>query len=114
MPFVRFTGFEKNVVEHVAPAIIEEFAAIANIPQEIVKIEILHVEKIANSPQSVEIFMFPREQQKHDAIAKMIDGHLKSQGFHRTHIFYVLLQPSHYYKEGLPLNEIPKRTVYEI
>ncbi|MEC0372408.1 DUF1904 family protein [Paenibacillus chibensis] len=113
MPFVRFTGFEKNVVETVAPAIIEEMAAIANIPQEIVKIELLHVEKITNSPQSVEIYMFPREQEKHDAIAKMIDGHLKKQGYDRTHIFYVLLQHSLYYKEGLPLGEIPRKTVPE-
>ncbi|BFH61014.1 DUF1904 family protein [Paenibacillus azoreducens] len=113
MPFVRFTGFEKNVVEHVAPAIIEDFAAIANIPQEIVKIELLPVEKIINSPQSVEIYMFPREQEKHDAIAKMINEHLKNEGFHRAHIFYVLLQPSLYYKEGLPLNEIPRKTVHE-
>ncbi|MGN7359946.1 DUF1904 family protein [Paenibacillus sp. SAF-054] len=113
MPFVRFTGFEKNVVETVAPAIVEELAAIANIPQEIVKIELLHVEKITNSPQSVEIFMFPREQEKHDAIAKMINEHLKRQGYDRAHIFYVLLQPSLYYKEGLPLNEIPRKTVHE-
>jgi len=113
VPFVRFTGFEKNVVEAFAPAIVEEMAAIANIPQEIVKIELLHVEKITNSPQSVEIYMFPREQEKHDAIAKMIDGHLKRHGFDRAHIFFVLLQHSLYYKEGVPLSGIPKKTVPE-
>lgn len=114
MPFVRFTGFEKNVVETAAPAIIECISGIANIPEEIVKIELLHVEKITNSPRSVEIFMFPREEEKHHAIAENINRILENLGCPHTHIFYVLLNSSLYYKEGQPLKRIPAKTPPEI
>ncbi|GAB6991471.1 DUF1904 family protein [Paenibacillus pini] len=109
MPFIRFKGFEKEFVERIAPVFIERFASIANIPQEIVKLELLHVEKITNSPLSVEIMMFPREHEKHDAIAAMIHSLLEEHGYSHTHIFYILLNPSLYYKEGLPLREIPEK-----
>lgn len=107
LPFVRFTGFEKQIVETAAPAIVECISDIANIPQEIIKIELLHVEKITNSPRSVEIYMFPREEDKHHAIAEQLNSILDSYGYLHTHIFFVLLNPSLYYKEGQPLKEIP-------
>ncbi|USG68294.1 DUF1904 domain-containing protein [Brevibacillus ruminantium] len=107
MPFLRFKGFEKSVIEDVSPFIIEEFSNLISIPREIVKIELLHVEQVTNSPLSVEIMMFPREQKKHDALASMIYKKLSEYGYH-PHIFFVILSPSLYYKEGKPLNEIPE------
>lgn len=103
MPFLRFKGFEKELLRTVSPEIIEEFARIAEVAKEKVKIELLLVEQITNSPYSVEILMFEREQRQYDAIAQMIHQILKPHGFENTHIFFILLSPSLYYKEGLPL-----------
>ncbi len=103
LPFLRFKGFEKEWLQGVSPEIVEEFARIAEIAKEKVKIELLQVEQITNSPLSVEILMFEREQKKHDAIARMIHDVLKPHGFENTHIFFMLLSPSLYYKEGMPL-----------
>ncbi|RAT95626.1 DUF1904 family protein [Brevibacillus sp. Leaf182] len=103
MPFLRFKGFAKQDIEPVSQILIEEFSKIAEVAQEKVKLELLQVEQLTNSPLSVEIMMFPREQKQHDAIASAIHGILKKQGFLHIHIFFILLSPSLYYKEGLPL-----------
>ncbi|WP_028595026.1 DUF1904 family protein [Paenibacillus assamensis] len=108
MPFLRFKGFDKSIIEQVSPAIIEKFSNIVDIPREIVKIELLHVDQITNSPLSVEIYMFQREQEIHDAVASMIYAKVSDYGCQHPHIFFVILSPSLYYKEGKPLNALPK------
>lgn len=111
MPFLRFKGFDKNILTAMAPLMIEKFSAIANIPEEIVKLEMLQVEAINNTPLSVEIFIFQREQQTHDEIAAMLNQMLEEQGFEKVHIFFIILNPALYYKNGQPLKEVPKRSV---
>ena len=44
-------------------------SGIVQIPQEIVKIELLPYQIITNTPLSVEILMFQRSQEIHDAVA---------------------------------------------
>ena len=102
MPFLRFKGFEKCIIEEISPFITEEFSNIVNIPKDIVKIELLHVDQVTNSPLSVEIFMFQRQQKEHDAIALMIHEKLYEYGYN-PHVFFVILNPSLYYKEGKPI-----------
>ncbi|PWK11562.1 DUF1904 family protein [Tumebacillus permanentifrigoris] len=109
MPFLRFTGFEKDFLQELAPVLIEQFSDIANVPKEIIKIERLHVDPIANSPQSVEIQMFQREQETHNALAMMLHQLLHARGATHAHLYFVILTPSLYYKEGIPLKEIPRR-----
>lgn len=109
MPFLRFAGFERNFLQELAPVLIEKFSDIANVPKEIIKIERLQVDAIANSPQSLEIQMFQREQDTHDALAAMMHQLLKARGAEHVHIYFVILTPSLYYKEGIPLKEIPRR-----
>ena len=106
LPFIRFKGFESDFLHGISPVISEEFARLAGVAPEKVKLESLQVEAITNSPLSVEIYMFPRDQEKHDAIASMIHKILAEHGFPHAHIFFVLLSPSLYYKEGLPLQSI--------
>lgn len=53
--------------------------------------------------------MFQREQEKHDALAAMIDAKLSECGYRRPHIFFVILSPALYYKEGKPLHAIPQQ-----
>ncbi|EJL47003.1 Protein of unknown function (DUF1904) [Brevibacillus sp. CF112] len=103
LPFLRFKGFEKEKLQLVSPLIIEEFARIAEVSQEKVKLELLLVEQLTNSPLSLEIMMFPREQKQHDQIASTMNRILQKQGFQNVHIFFILLSPELYYKEGLPL-----------
>ncbi|MFD2371225.1 DUF1904 family protein [Brevibacillus sp. GCM10020057] len=103
MPFLRFKGFEKEWLQTVSPVIVKEFAQLAEVAEEKVKIELLHAEPITNSPLSLEILMFEREQRKHDAIARAIHDIISPYGYGNTHIFFILLSPSLYYKEGLPL-----------
>lgn len=103
LPFLRFKGFEKAKLQSVAPLIIEEFARIAEVSEEKVKLELLLVEQLTNSPLSLEIMMFPREQNKHDEIASTMNRILQKQGFENVHLFFILLSPELYYKEGLPL-----------
>lgn len=108
MPYLRFTGFETSLLKTIALPLVERFAMIVNIPQEIIKIEKTAIEPIINSPQSVEIQMFQRDQATHDAIALMIHTLLQEHGCPHAHIYYNLLSPSLYYKEGVPLNQIPQ------
>lgn len=111
MPFLRFNGFDKQKLTKMSPKIIEKFAQIAQIPEEIVKLELVHVEKINQTPLSLEIYMFPREQEKHDRIAAMLNQLFVEHGVLNVHIFYILLTPSLYYKEGQPLKEAPRLPV---
>ncbi|MCZ8521778.1 MULTISPECIES: DUF1904 family protein [Paenibacillus] len=103
MPYLRFKGFPRGDVEQLAPLVVEEFAHIVKVPQEIVKIELLPVEPILNSPLSVEILMFPRDQAIHNDIAARLDAMLKEYGHNHVHIFFILLTRALYYKEGQPL-----------
>jgi hypothetical protein len=107
MPFLRFKGFEKDFLQGISVAVATEFSRIANIPKDIVKIERLIVEQVTDTPLSVEIFMFPREQKIHDALAAMLHHILDSRGYKNVHIFYILLSPALYYKGGCALKEIP-------
>lgn len=103
VPYLRFKGFPRGDVEQLAPLVVEEFAHIVKVPQEIVKIELLPVEPILNSPLSLEIMMFPREQAIHNDVAARLHSLLKEYGHSQVHIFFILLNRALYYKEGQPL-----------
>ncbi|GFE56283.1 DUF1904 family protein [Geobacter sp. AOG1] len=106
MPYLRFKGFDEAFLKRVSPVIVEEFSRVAAVPREIVKIELLSVTRITATPRSLEIFMFPRTQEKHDRIAANLHDLLSNFGYGEVHIFFVLLTPSLYYKEGVPLKEV--------
>lgn len=106
MPYLRFKGFDEEFLRQQLPQFVEEFSRTAAVPQEIVKVELLRVAQITSTPCSLEIYMFPRTQEKHDAIAKNIYDVLSRFGYRDVHIFFVLLTPSLYYKEGQPLKDI--------
>lgn len=103
MPFLRFKGFEEGFLQQVLPVLTEEFSRVAAVPREIVKVELLNIEQISATPRSLEIYMFPRAQEKHDHIAATLYELLSHFGYRDVHIYFVLLAPSLYYKEGMPL-----------
>ncbi|MGA8943780.1 MAG: DUF1904 family protein [Thermoactinomyces sp.] len=107
MPYLRFKGFSKTSLERLAPQIVAHFAKMAHVSEEKVKIELLSVEPITNSPRSLEIMMFPRNKKVHDQLAEKLNQLLNENGFGNTHIFFILLSPSLYYKNGQALEEIP-------
>lgn len=107
MPFLRFKGFDPQFLRDISPELVEDFSQLAEVSKEKVKVESIQVEVITNSPLSVEIYMFPRAQKKHDEIAAMIHALLQKHGFAQVHIFFIMLSPSLYYKEGIPLQQIP-------
>lgn len=106
MPYLRFKGFDEEFVRQQVPLLVEQFSRIAAVPREIVKVELLNITQITPTPRSLEIYMFPRTQEKHDAIAATLHDVLNRHGYRDVHIFFVLLAPSLYYKEGLPLQNI--------
>lgn len=106
MPYLRFKGFDEGFLQEKAPLFVDEFARIAKVPREKVKIELLQVIQITATPQSLEIFMFPREQRTHDVIAETMDALLNHFGMPDVHIFFIPLTPRLYYKEGQPLKHI--------
>lgn len=105
MPFLRFKGFDKETLLRIAPNAAQRVAELAGVSEAKVKIELLHAEAITSVPPSVEILMFPRKQEVHDAIAEWLHTQLREHGYAQAHIFYVLLNPSLYYKEGQPLTD---------
>jgi hypothetical protein len=107
MPFLRFKGFPKETLKQLAPQIVTDFAKMAQVPEEKVKIELLQVEPIIQSPRSLEILMFPREKKVHDQLVAKLHQLLEEKGFSNTHIFFILLSPSLYYKNGQPLENLP-------
>ncbi|MDF2960245.1 MAG: hypothetical protein K0S39_1980 [Paenibacillus sp.] len=107
MPYLRFKGFTGDYLRAIAPRIVEEFAQLVDIAKEKVKIELLLTETITQVPRSVEILMFPRKQEVHDAVAATFNRILSESGYDQVHIFYVLLSPSLYYKNGEPLTVAP-------
>lgn len=107
MPFLRFKGFKEEGLRQILPSLIDTFAQVAGVPREVVKVELLNITQITVTPRSLEIFMFRRNQNKHDAIAATLDALLSSQGYLGVHIFFVLLSPALYYKDGAPLKTIP-------
>ncbi|MFC4812641.1 DUF1904 family protein [Paenibacillus sp. GCM10023250] len=111
MPFLRFKGFPTSFLKQLAPPLVEEFAKLVRIPKEIVKIEQLDIQIITNTPRSVEILMFQRAQELHDAIATKMHRMLADLGYENVHIFFVILSPSLYYKEGKPLSYYQARTI---
>jgi len=106
MPFLRFKGFEENCLRRLLPALVEKFSWAAAVPREIVKVELLKIVQLSETPQSLEIYMFPREQKKHDLIATTMNELLSAEGFGGVHIFFVLLNPALYYKEGRPVQDL--------
>ncbi|MEI7025485.1 DUF1904 family protein [Paenibacillus sp. y28] len=106
MPFLRFSGFQNRFLQNIAPQLIEEFSRLVHIPQEKVKIELAAIEAITNSPRSVEILMFPRAQEIHDAIASKMNALLQQFGYENVHIYFVMLAPTLYYMEGRPLQSV--------
>lgn len=106
MPFLRFKGFEEERLRQMRPSLIEEFSRVAGVPREVVKIELLSITQVTITPRSLEIYMFGRNQDKHDAIAATLDALLSSLGYRGVHIFFVLLTPALYYKDGVPLRTI--------
>ncbi|GAB6930293.1 hypothetical protein JCM10914A_42760 [Paenibacillus sp. JCM 10914] len=103
MPYLRFKGFSNVFLEELTPRIVDEFAKVVQVPKEIVKIELLPYQIITNTPLSVEILMFERPQEIHDAVADSIHRLLLEKGYPNVHIFFVILQRKLYYKEGKPL-----------
>ncbi|MFD0694711.1 DUF1904 family protein [Paenibacillus sp. GCM10027628] len=103
MPYLRFKGFSKDFISSISNTIIQEFSQLTGVPQQKIKIELLLVEQITNSPQSLEILMFPRDQELHDRIVQGLYQRLCEYGFPDVHIFFILLSPHLYYKEGQPL-----------
>ncbi len=110
MPFIRFKGFTNQFVAEISSFVVDQFSLIADVPKEKVKIELLHADKITDSPHSLEIMMFPRPQEKHDALASMLYRIVSTYGYENTHIFFILLNPSLYYKEGKPISASPAAT----
>jgi ribose 1,5-bisphosphokinase PhnN len=106
MPYLRFKGFDEELLRGMLPALVEEFSRVAAVPQEVVKIELLRIVQITATPRSLEIFMFPRGQEKTDSIAATLHTLLSRHGCRDVHIFFVLLTPSLYYKEGMPLHDV--------
>ncbi len=113
MPYLRFKGFEEGFLREMVPFFVDEFARIAEVPREKVKVELISVIQITATPLSLEIFMFPREQRKHDAIAETLDALLNHFGIQDVHIFFIPLTPRLYYKEGQPLKNISWLPAYE-
>ncbi|GAA4701962.1 DUF1904 family protein [Brevibacillus fulvus] len=107
MPFLRFKGVPASFLTALSPQLVETFAAVAEVRREVVKVELLPYERITDSPVSLEIYMFQREQGKHDAIAAAMHRLLLEHGYPNAHIFFVILSPSLYYKEGKPLTDYP-------
>lgn len=105
MPFLRFKGFDKEMLTAFAPQLAERVSDLAGISPSKVKVELLHADFITDVPPSVEIAMFPRKQEIHDAIAQWLHERLQERGYERAHIYYVLLNPALYYKEGKPLKD---------
>ncbi|MBD0381420.1 DUF1904 family protein [Paenibacillus sedimenti] len=103
MPYLRFKGFDKAFISSISNAVIQEFSQLTGVPGQKIKIELLLVEQITNSPQSLEILMFPRDQELHDRIVQRLYQLLSGHGFPDVHIFFILLSPHLYYKEGQPL-----------
>ena len=106
MPYLRFKGFDEEFLRRAVPVLVEEFSRVAAVPREIVRVELLCIKQITDTPRSLEIFMFPREQGKHDRIAATLYDLLSHFNYRDVHIFFVLLAPSLYYKEGMPLKNI--------
>ena len=106
MPYLRFKGFDEEFLKQALPTIIAEFSRAAAVPQEIVKVELISIKRITDTPRSLEIFMFPRTQERHNRIAANLHDLLCHFDYHGVHIFFVLLSPSLYYKEGMPLKSV--------
>lgn len=106
MPYLRFKGFDEEFLRQQLPLLVEAFSRTAAVPREIVKVELLSITQITPTPRSLEIYMFPRTQEKHDTIAAALHAILSRYGYRDAHIFFVLLAPSLYYKEGMPLQNI--------
>ena len=48
MPFLRFKGFPKETLKQLAPQIVTDFAKMAQVPEEKVKIELLQVNRLSS------------------------------------------------------------------
>jgi Domain of unknown function (DUF1904) len=105
VPFLRFKGFTASFLKQITPSLVEEFSCLVKIPKDIVKIELLNIETITNTPRSLEIMMFQRAQDMHDAIASKLNRMLTEFGYDNVHIFFVILSPGLYYKEGKSLTK---------
>ncbi len=106
MPYLRFKGFDEGMLRRMLPVLVEDFSRVAGVPPDKVKVELLTITQITATPRSLEIYMFPREQEKHNRIAAHLYDLFSRFDYRDVHIFFVLLSPSLYYKEGMPLQNV--------
>ncbi|MFB4213198.1 DUF1904 family protein [Shouchella sp. JSM 1781072] len=109
LPYLRFTGFSTETLQALAPAIIDVFTGIVDMSKEKVKIERVMSEPIANVPLTLEIRMFPRDQDVHDDIAETFTTFFREEGYDSVHIYFLLLSPERYYKNGKPIKRSIKQ-----
>lgn len=105
MPFIRFKGFTGPQLEEVVPRITEQMALITHIPRERMKAERHDVQALTPSPASIEILMFQRDQEIHNRIASSLQAILEEAYMPDVHIFFNILSPALYYKQGKPLTD---------
>ena len=103
MAHLRFKGFDEKFLQQQQSLFVSEFSRVSQVPQETVRIELLSITSINDTPRSVEIYMFQRDQTRHDAIARNLYDLLRHFGYPEAHIFFVVLLPSLYYREGMPV-----------
>ncbi|GAF22025.1 MULTISPECIES: DUF1904 family protein [Shouchella] len=103
LPYLRFTGFSSERLQTLAPTVIDVFSEIVHISKEKVKIERSTLEPILNVPLTIEIRMFSRAQSVHDQIANNLSALLREEGFETVHIYFLILSPELYYKDGVPI-----------
>ncbi|WP_164985087.1 DUF1904 family protein [Ammoniphilus sp. CFH 90114] len=103
MPYLRFNGFTTEELTSLIPKITQVFAITADIEEGKVKVELCQRDSLTHNPRYLEILMFQRSQDKHDRIVADLHELLESGGFKDTHIFYMILDPKLYYKNGKPL-----------
>ncbi|AIC95954.1 hypothetical protein BleG1_3407 [Shouchella lehensis G1] len=106
LPYLRFTGFSSERLQALAPVVIDVFSEIVHISKEKVKIERSTLEPILNVPLTIEIRMFSRAQSVHDQIASNLAALLREEGFETVHIYFLILSPELYYKDGVPIKPI--------
>ena len=68
------------------PELQDEFSLLAAVPPEIDKIELLSDSQIAGTPPSLEILMFPRDQDMHNSIVAALHAALSRHGYQDAHI----------------------------
>lgn len=105
MPTFRFHAIDPEKLLTISSKLLDELKVIFDVPEDHFNFEVIHSsfinrDRIEAGFPIVEVFAFQRDNAIEDQAAVAVAKHLKRIGYDDSELFFIHLEPRHYYNNG--------------